>query len=64
MRGIKKLKTGDFNTISYAMQGDNSIIITLVKRGEGKVYKFKVKDLYGENEEVISEEVIEHKSRE
>lgn len=59
MRGIDKLKSGDFNDMSQDDQPDGSILITLVKRGEGKVYKFKVKDLYGENEEVLSEEVKE-----
>lgn len=59
MRGIEKLKAGDFNDMSQEGQPDGSAIITLSKRGEGKVYKFRVKDLYGKNEEVLSEEVIE-----
>lgn len=40
-------------------QPDGSVIITLSKRGEKKVYKFKVKDLYGKKEEVLEEEEIE-----
>lgn len=59
MTGIEKLKTGDFNNMSQEGQGDGSVIITLSKRGEGKVYKFKVKDLYGPNEEVLEEEIKE-----
>ena len=59
MDGITKLKTGDFNDMSQRTRPDGSVIITLVKRGEGKLYRFRVKDLYGDNEEVISEEVIE-----
>ena len=55
MNGITKLKTGDFNNMSQEEQPDGSILITLSKRGEGKVYKFKVRDLYGPNEEIIEE---------
>jgi len=55
VNGITKLKTGDFNNMSQEEQPDGSILITLSKRGEGKVYKFKVRDLYGPNEEIIEE---------
>ena len=56
MNGITKLKTGDFNSMSQKWQPDGTVIITLSKRGEGKVYRFQVRDLYGENEEVLWEE--------
>ena len=59
MRGIEKLKLGDFNTRDDELQSDGSILITLSKRGEGKIYRFRVKDLYGENEEVLEEEIKE-----
>lgn len=59
MTGIEKLKAGDFNDMSQEEQPDGSILITLNKRGEGKSYRFRVKDLYGEHEEVLEEEVIE-----
>ena len=59
MSGVDKLKSGDFNEMSQEVQSDGSVIITLSKRGEGKVYRFKIKDLYGENEEVLWEEEIE-----
>lgn len=59
MRGIEKLKEGDFNNMNQEGQPDGSVLVTLSKRGEGKTYKFRVKDLYGKNEEVLSEEVIE-----
>ena len=59
MEGLRKLKEGDFNDMSQEGQPDGSVIITLSKRGEGLLYKFKVKDLYGPNEQVLSEEVIE-----
>ena len=56
--GLEKLRAGDFNYMSQERQSDDLVIITLSKRGEKKVYKFKVKDLYGENEEVLWEEII------
>lgn len=59
--GLDKLKTGNFNSMNQERQEDGSIIITLSKRGEGKIYRFCIKDLYGENEEVLWEEVKEVK---
>jgi len=59
MKGIDKLRTGDFNDMSQEEQLDGSVKITLSKRGEGKVYILVVKDLYGSDEVVVSEEVQE-----
>ena len=53
MSGLEKLKSGDFNDMSQEWQPDGSVIITLSKRGEDKVYKFRVKDLYGKNEKEV-----------
>ena len=61
MEGLRKLYSGDFNTMRQEWQPDGSVIITLSKRGEDKSYRFRVKDLYGENEEVLEHKVIEHK---
>lgn len=58
MEGLKKLKAGDFNSMTQAPQPDGSVIITLSKRGENKTYRFRVRDLYGEHEEVLEHEVI------
>lgn len=58
MRGIEKLKSGDFNSMSQEGQPDGSVLVILTKRGEGKTYSFRVKDLYKPNEEVTDEEVI------
>ena len=56
--GLNKLYTGDFNGLSQQAQPDGSVVITLSKRGEGKIYRFRVKNLYKENEEVSEHEVI------
>jgi len=48
--GQAKLKAGDFNNMSQEWQPDGSVIITLTSRKwEGKE-RFRVRDLYGENE--------------
>lgn len=56
--GLKKLKAGDFNSMNQALQSDGTVVITLSKRGENKTYRFRVKDLYGEHEEVLEHKVI------
>lgn len=56
--GLRKLYSGDFNSMTQGWQPDGSVIITLAKDGEKKSYRLKVKDLYGENEEVLEHEVI------
>ena len=60
-KGLRKLYAGDFNDMSQEWQPDGSIIITLSKRGENKTYRFRVKNLYKENEKVLEHEVIEAK---
>ena len=56
--GLRKLYTGDFNTMNQNNQPDGSVIITLSSTKYPEIYKFRVKDLYGENEEVINHEVL------
>lgn len=56
--GIIKLRTGDWNNMSQEEQPDGSILVTLSSRKYPEIYRFKVKDLYGPNEEVLEEEVI------
>lgn len=58
MEGLNKLYSGDFNTMDQEWQPDGSVIITLSKVGEGKTYRFRVKDLYGKDEEVLEHKVI------
>lgn len=53
MEGLKKLKTGDFNNMSQEGQPDGSVIITLTSRKWPGVERFRVKDLYGPNEEEV-----------
>lgn len=62
IEGLRKLYTGDFNYWEGVEQKDGSLVITLSKEGEDKAYRFRVKDLYGEHEEVLEHEVIETKT--
>jgi len=59
MNGLARLKGGEFNHMSQEEGPDGTVIITLSKRGEAQIYRFRVKDLYGEHEEVFEEEVKE-----
>lgn len=59
--GLSRLYTGDFNVMSQEQQPDGSVLITLSKDDEDKLYRFKVKDLYGEHEELLEHEVISNK---
>jgi len=58
MEGLSKLYAGDFNDMSQEKQPDGSVIVTLYKRGDGVSYRFRVMDLYGENEQLLEHEVI------
>jgi len=58
MEGLRKLYAGDFNDMNQERQPDGSVFITLSKRGEDKIYRFRVEGLYGENEQVLEHEVI------
>jgi len=58
---LEKLYTGDFNYMSQERQPDGSVIITLSKTGEDKIYHLRVKDLYGKDEEVLEHEIIDTK---
>lgn len=45
--------------MNQEQQEDGSLLITLYDRKEGKVYRFRVKDLYGKHEKVLEEEIKE-----
>lgn len=58
MRGIDKLRAGDFNSMLQELQDDGSTLVELVKRGEGIKYRFAVRDLYGPDEVILWEEEV------
>jgi len=56
IEGLKRLYSGDFNTMHQEVLLDGTIKVTLTKKGDKKAYRFQVKGLYTENEEVIEYE--------
>ena len=58
-RSLAELYRGDFNTMSQEWHEDGSVTITLGKDNEPEVHRMRARDLYGPNEEVLEEEVIE-----
>ncbi|MBA7571009.1 hypothetical protein ES708_12765 [subsurface metagenome] len=54
MKPLQRLKEGKFNDMSQVRQPDGSVIVTLVDNKKGRTYKFRVRDLYGPNEEVLN----------
>lgn len=58
MKELLKLYRGDFNTMHVETLPDGSQRITLTKDGEDKVYRFRVKNLYQEDEELLEDEVL------
>jgi len=56
--GLQKLYSGDFNTGGVEILADGSQLITLSSDGDNKVYRFRVKNLYQPDEQVLEHEVI------
>ena len=54
--GRRKLQTGDFNNCSRYRLDDGSYVVTIDKYGDNKLYRFQVKNLYLEDEEIIEYE--------
>jgi hypothetical protein len=58
-KDFSMLYGGDFHSMTQERQeGSDITLVTLSRRGEDTVYRFRVKDLYGPNEEVLEDEVI------
>jgi len=50
---LKQYKKGNFNQASFERQSDSSIIVTMHRRGEKKLTKFRVRNLYQPDEEEL-----------
>lgn len=55
---LQRLYRGDFNYMSQEHQPDGTVIITLVGGSQAVGHRVHVRDLYGPNETVLSEEEI------
>lgn len=59
MEGLEKLKAGDFNSVSWDWQPDGTVIVTMAKRGEDTVCRFRVRGLYSDEEQLLDLETGE-----
>jgi len=57
--GRDKLRTGDFNDMKQDPLPDGSMIVTLTSRKWEGSERFRVRDLYGKNEELLDIETGE-----
>jgi len=55
---LRRLYAGDFNEMIQEPQPDGSVIITLSSENEEFSYRFRVRDLYGPDEEVLEHEIV------
>ena len=51
------LAKGAFNAMLQERQPDGSVLVTLTRRGDPRVYRLWVRDLYRPTEKVTKEEV-------
>jgi len=56
--GQRRLYSGDYNYIGQEWQSDGTVIITVSGGKSGRTHKMHVRDLWGKDEEVLTEEKI------
>ena len=56
--GLRRLYSGDHNLVHQDWQDDGSVIVTIAGGRLPFAHRLHVRDLYGPDEEVLSEEVI------
>jgi len=59
--GLRRIYSGEFNYLSNRKLPDGSFEYYLSKHGESVAYRFRVRDLYGKNEEVLEHEIINNR---
>ena len=57
--GLKKLYLGDFNTMAVINNPDGTQTITLSKDGNPRAYRFRVKNLYQADEQLLEHAIID-----
>lgn len=56
--GQRRLYSGDYNYMAQEWQPDGSVILTVSGGRSGQVHRMHLRDLWGESEEVLSEEQL------
>ena len=54
----KRLYSGDYNYLSEDWQPDGSVIVTISGGASGQVHRLHIRDLWGKDETVLTEETI------
>jgi len=55
----KRLYSGDYNYMDQAWQSDGSVIVTLSGGRSGQVHRAHIRDLWGKDETVLTEETLD-----
>jgi len=56
--GQRRLYSGDYNYLSQEWQPDGTVIVTVSGGRSGQVHRMHIRDLWGEDEEVLTEEIV------
>jgi hypothetical protein len=56
--GQRRLYSGDYNYMSQEWQPDGSVIVTISGGRSDQVHRMHVRDLWGQREEVLTEQII------
>jgi hypothetical protein len=56
--GQRRLYSGDYNEMHQDRQPDGTVIVTISGGRSGQHHRMHVRDLWGEQEEVLTEEAI------
>jgi len=54
--GQRRLYSGDYNYMSQAHQPDGTVVVQISGGKSGQVHMMHIRDLWGEHEEVLTEE--------
>lgn len=57
-QGQRRLYSGDYNSMQQDRQPDGTVIVTVSGGRTPLVHRMHIRDLWGENEEVLSEEKV------
>lgn len=56
--GQRRLYSGDYNYLNQEWQPDGTVIVTVSGGRSGQVHRLHIRDLWGEHEEVLTEQII------
>lgn len=56
--GQRRLYSGDYNYLNQENQPDGTVLLTISGGPSGQVHRLHVRDLWGKDEEVLTEETL------